>query len=222
MFGIIDLPSYILGVIVIVLAPGPNSVYVFALAAQHGARAAYLGILGVVVGDTILMALATIGAASLFKANPSVFVLIKYIGATYLAWIGVRLLYGAWYKWRQHRTHLAQTAAPPALSNIQLDGKRPFTKGLIIDLLNPEAILFFLSFFIQFINPAYPNPALSLAMLGIIFQITSVAYLSLLIFAGMWLANLFRQRRWLTASAESSAGALFIGFGLKLITENGL
>ena len=222
MFGITDLPSYILGVIVIVLAPGPNSVYVFALAAQHGAKAAFLGILGVVVGDTILMALATIGAASLFQTNPSLFVLIKYIGATYLAWIGVRLLYGTWYKWRQHRAHLGQTVVPPAtLSNIQLDGQRPFTKGLIIDLLNPEAILFFLSFFIQFINPAYPNPALSLAILGVIFQMTSVAYLSLLIFAGMWLANLFRQRRWLTASAESSAGALFIGFGLKLITENG-
>lgn len=212
MFGITDIWTYLLGVIFIVIVPGPNSLYVFSLGAQHGTRKAYWGILGVVVGDAILMLLAAGGTASLLHTNPSLFTLVKCVGAAYLAWIGIKLIYATWHKHKSHRTNSSETTLPP------IDGNKPFAKGLLIDLLNPEAIIFFISFFVQFVDPNYPNPTLSFLILGTIMQTASIAYLSLLAFAGVWLARLFRRRRWLTVSAEGGAGALFIGFGFKLMT----
>ncbi|MGB9149682.1 MAG: LysE family transporter, partial [Burkholderiales bacterium] len=92
MFGITDILTYTLGVIFIVLLPGPNSLYVLSVAAQRGVKQGYLGALGIFVGDTILMILSAAGVASLLKANSDLFNLIKYLGAAYLAWIGLNLL----------------------------------------------------------------------------------------------------------------------------------
>jgi leucine efflux protein len=210
MFGITDIWTYTWGVIFIVVVPGPNSLYVFSLAAQHGKRKAYFGILGVFVGDTILMLLAAAGTASLLHTHPNLFALIKCVGAAYLAWLGIKLIYATWHKFHQSDT--------PQTASQVVDATHPFSKGLLIDLLNPEAIIFFISFFAQFVDPHYSNSTLSFIILGTIMQTASMAYLSLLVFAGVWLAQLFHRKRWLTASAESGAGALFIGFGVKLMT----
>ena len=79
-----------------------------------------------------------------------------------------------------------------------------------------KAILFFVSFFVQFVDPAYAHPELSFLILGGIVQTCSGIYLSLLIFGGAGLARHFRARRRLSAAATGSVGGLFIGFGAKL------
>ena len=92
----------------------------------------------------------------------------------------------------------------------------PFRTALVISLMNPKAILFFVSFFIQFVSPGYAHPALSFLILGVVVQLCSMAYLSVLIFGGTWLADAFRRRPRLSATATGGVGALFIGFGVKL------
>ena len=92
----------------------------------------------------------------------------------------------------------------------------PFRTALLISLMNPKAILFYVSFFIQFVSPGYAHPALSFLILGVVVQLCSMAYLSVLIFGGTWLADTFRRRPRLSATATGGVGALFIGFGLKL------
>jgi leucine efflux protein len=207
--GITDLATFVLGTIFIVLLPGPNSLYVLSVAARRGVGAGYLGACGIFVGDFILMVLSATGAASLLRATPWLFLLIKSAGAIYLAWVGVSLLRAAWTMWR--RRHEAASDALP-----QRDQRRPFRTALMISLMNPKAILFFISFFIQFVDPAYPYPELSFALLGLIVQICSAAYLSLLIFAGARLAAGFRRHRRSSALATGSVGCLFLGFGGKL------
>lgn len=207
--GITDLATFVLGTIFIVLLPGPNSLYVLSVAARRGIGAGYLGACGIFVGDLILMVLSATGAASLLRATPWLFLLIKSAGAIYLAWVGVSLLRAAWTMWR--RRHEAASDALP-----QGDQRRPFRTALMISLMNPKAILFFISFFIQFVDPAYPYPELSFALLGLIVQICSAAYLSLLIFAGARLAAGFRRHRRSSALATGSVGCLFLGFGGKL------
>ncbi|MBU9650237.1 leucine efflux protein LeuE [Burkholderia multivorans] len=207
--GITDLWTYVFGVIFIILLPGPNSMYVLSLAAQRGVKAGYRAACGVFVGDTVLMVLSAAGVASLLKANPLLFSVVKYGGAAYLLYIGTGMLRGAWRKLR------ASTDAPGEAPRA-VDGDRPFRKALIVSLLNPKAILFFISFFIQFVDPAFPHPALSFAVLGAIAQCASFLYLSTLIFAGARLAAHFRRRRRLAAGAASSVGGLFIGFSVKL------
>ena len=207
--GITDIWTYVFGVIFIILLPGPNSMYVLSLAAQRGVKAGYRAACGVFLGDTVLMVLSAAGVASLLKANPLLFSVVKYGGAAYLLYIGTGMLRSAWQKLRA-RTD-APADVPPAV-----DGERPFRKALIVSLLNPKAILFFISFFIQFVDPAFPHPALSFVVLGAIAQCASFLYLSTLIFAGARLAEHFRRRRKLAAGAASSVGGLFIGFSVKL------
>lgn len=211
-FGITDFWTYALGTIFIVLLPGPNSMYVLSVAAQRGVRAGYKGACGVFVGDAILMVLSAAGVASLLKASPALFHVVKYVGAAYLGWIGFQMLRGAMRNWAKPADATAQAAAPVDRAS------NPFTKALVISLLNPKAILFFISFFIQFVDPQFAYPALSFAALGLVCQICSFAYLTTIIFVGARLADAFRRRRRLSAGMSSGVGAMFIGFGAKLAT----
>ena len=216
MLGITDLWTFLVGTVAIVLLPGPNSLFVLSTAAQRGVRAGYLAAAGVFLGDAVLMTLSAAGVASLLKAYPPLFMVIKYAGAVYLGYVGLGMLRRAWQRWRSRDESmrlLVDTADPTAATN-------PFRRATLISLLNPKAILFFISFFIQFVDPGYPYPALSFLALGTIVQITSVLYLSTLIFTGTYLAAQFRARHRLAAGLTSGIGALFLGFGLKLATAS--
>ncbi|WP_422648418.1 leucine efflux protein LeuE [Cupriavidus sp. H18C1] len=226
-FGITDFWTYLLGTIFIVLLPGPNSMYVLSVAAQRGVRAGYRGACGVFLGDAILMVLSAAGVASLLKASPGLFYVIKYIGAAYLAWIGFQMLRGALRSWTGHGKGAQAAAAEQGEGARQAQGQvqaqvtdptNPFRKALLISLLNPKAILFFVSFFIQFVDPQFAYPALSFAALGLVCQACSFAYLTAIIFVGAKLAEAFRRRRRLSAGMASGVGAMFIGFGAKLAT----
>ena len=207
--GITDLWTYVLGTIFIVLLPGPNSLYVLSLASRRGVSQGYRGACGIFLGDTILMLLSATGVASLLHANPALFTAAKFAGAAYLAWLGAGLLKSAWTGWRDR-------AATAQIAPAEKDATRPFHSALMISLVNPKAILFFVSFFIQFVDPGYPYPALSFLILGLICQIISATYLSLLIFGGARLAEQFKKRRHLSAATTGGVGVLFIGFGAKL------
>ncbi|HEX6969443.1 MAG TPA: leucine efflux protein LeuE [Micromonosporaceae bacterium] len=214
--GITDLWTFLLGTVAIVLLPGPNSLFVLSTAAQRGVRAGYLAASGVFLGDAVLMALSAAGVASLLKAYPPLFLVIKYAGAAYLGYLGLNMLRRAWRRWRSRdeaRPRLIDTAEPAQLRD-------PFRRAALISLLNPKAILFFVSFFIQFVDPAYPHPVVSFLVLGAIVQVTSALYLSMLIFTGTFLAAQLRTRRRLAAGLTTGVGALFLGFGLKLATAS--
>jgi leucine efflux protein len=207
-YGVTDLTTFVLGTIFIVLLPGPNSMYVTTVASRFGLAAGYRGAAGIFVGDLVLMTLAATGVASLFQANPVLFVGLKYAGAAYLVFLGLGLLRAAVARWRD--------TEEKAVSRADLGPGRPFQVALAISLMNPKAILFYVSFFIQFVSPTYDYPALSFFILGCVVQVCSMLYLSVLIFGGSFLAEAFRRRRKLSASATGGVGGLFIGFGAKL------
>ncbi|MEV5431513.1 leucine efflux protein LeuE [Streptomyces sp. NPDC052701] len=211
MFGVVDLPTYLAGLALIVLLPGPNSLYVLSVAARRGVRAGYRAAAGVWCGDTVLMTLSAAGVASLLQANALLFGIVKYAGAGYLTWLAIGMLRAAWGMWRTRGEKGAQDA--PAA---QASAERPFRRAFVISLFNPKAILFFVAFFVQFVDPGYAYPALSFVVLGAFAQLASFLYLSALILSGTRLAAAFRRRRRLSAGATSAAGALFLGFAVKL------
>lgn len=213
MLGITDIWTYVLGTIAIILLPGPNALYVLTTAAKRGVADGYRAASGVFAGDAVLMVLSAAGVASLMKAFPPLFMVIKYVGAAYLVWIGFGMIRGAVRRWRASGSVSAALETPVRLEN-------PFRKALVVSLLNPKAILFFISFFIQFVDPAYAYPALSFLVLGAIASVTSALYLTVLIFTGTFLAAQFRRRRKLSAGMTSAVGAVFLGFGLKLATAS--
>jgi leucine efflux protein len=98
--------------------------------------------------------------------------------------------------------------------------QRPFRRALVISLLNPKAILFLLSFFVQFIDPAYAQPEVPFLILSAILMTFSALYLSVLIVAGARLAQGFTRQKKLSAGLSSMVGALFLWFGVKLATAS--
>ncbi|RBQ15208.1 leucine efflux protein LeuE [Spongiactinospora rosea] len=217
--GITDIWTYVVGAFLVILLPGPNSVFVLTTAAQRGVRAGYRAACGVFLGDTVLMVLAAAGVASLLRSTPVLFAVVKYAGAGYLAWIGLAMVRSAWAAWRGRGGRGGRDGTAPE-GPVREPAHRPFAKAFAISLLNPKAILFFVSFFIQFVDPAYGTPALSFLVLGAICQFFSVLYLSMLIFSGTFLSAQFRRRRRLAAGLTAGVGAVFVAFGARLATSS--
>lgn len=212
MFGITDISAYIIGSIIIILLPGPNSLYCLSVAAAHGVRKGYRAVAGIFVGDSILMLVTVLGVGGLLKLYPVLFNAIKLIGGLYLLYLGIKLLMGAYQTF--YNRHLLADAkpklpAPPKDQNF-------FYRAMLLSLTNPKGILFFLSFFVQFVDPAYAHPFLSFFILAIILQILSVSYQSVMVFAGKNLSHKFSQSPRLIIVSMSLTGFIFIGFAINL------
>ncbi|MEW1633827.1 leucine efflux protein LeuE [Streptomyces sp. NPDC093801] len=214
MLGVTDLPTYFAAVVLIVLLPGPNSLYVLSVASRRGVRQGYKAACGVFTGDTVLMVLAAVGAGALLQASPVLFTAVKVLGAGYLGWLAVGMMRAAWAMWQARRTR--DEEPEPDGAEAAGAAERPYRRALLVSLLNPKAILFLLSFFVQFVDPGYAYPALSFLLLGTVSQLVSLVYLSTLIFTGTRLSAAFRRRKRLSAGATSAAGVIFLGFAAKL------
>jgi leucine efflux protein len=216
-YGVTDLWTYVIGAFGIILLPGPNSLYVLSVATARGVKAGYQGAFGVFLGDTILLIFTALGAASLLRSNPALFMVVKYVGAAYLAWVGLNLVWAALPKWRGRQV---DEVATPQTTQSPANLQQPFKRALVISLLNPKAILFLLSFFVQFIDPGYDTPAVPFLILSAIIVVFSALYLSALIFLGARMAQAFRARKRLSATLSSAVGGLFLWFGTKLATAS--
>lgn len=221
-YGVTDLWTYVIGAFGIILLPGPNSLYVLSVATARGVRAGYQGAFGVFVGDTVLLICTALGAASLLRTHPALFLVVKYAGAAYLFWVGLNLLRGALtgLRAREDAVQVTVSASAPAAAATAAHLQQPFRRALVISLLNPKAILFLLSFFVQFIEPTYAQPEVPFLILSAILMSFSAAYLTALIFAGARLAQTFRQRKRLSSGLSSLVGGLFVWFGTKLATAS--
>ena len=214
-WGVLNYVTYFVGTIFIILLPGPNSLYVLALSARQGARLGWSALLGILVGDSLLMLATALGAVSILITYPALFMIIKYAGAAYLVYIGYNLIKGAISTWRN-------AGGDDLQSSINKDkGKRTtsikaFKKSLLVSLLNPKAILFFLSFFVQFVDPNYPQPAVPFLILALTLQIMSFTYLVILVYAGHRLAESFRKRKKVSSISAGGVGVGFVGFAVKL------
>ena len=94
--GVIDYPTFLVASLLIVLCPGPNSLYVLRTSVSDGARVGFAGVCGVWLGDMILLLAVYLGVAALIIANPTVFFALKCAGAAYLTWLAFRILAGLW------------------------------------------------------------------------------------------------------------------------------
>jgi leucine efflux protein len=203
MLGITDIWAYLLGTVLIILVPGPNSLFALTTAATRGRKAGFAAAAGIVVGDMILMLAAVLGVASLMKTHPVAFDIVRYLGAGYLVWIGIKSL-------------LPSNTPEQATNTVQANTKRAFRSALGISLINVKAILFFMAFFPQFVDPSYPHVWHSFAALGLIVQLVSISYLTTLILAGSALSRRLSGVAWLKTILNKLIGTLFVSFGLRL------
>lgn len=211
-FGVINYLTYVLGAVLIILLPGPNSLYVLSLAAKQGKRSGWAAVAGVFIGDSLLILATALGAITLLTAYPAIFMVIKYAGAAYLIYIGVNLIGGAIKTWRQ----VDDESINSVNKVVKASSGKAFRKALLVSILNPKAILFLLSFFLQFVDPQYPQPVIPFFILAVTLQSFSLLYLAVLIYAGSVLATAFQKRQKITAISGGGVGAAFVMFAIKL------
>ncbi|WP_331281434.1 LysE family transporter [Streptacidiphilus albus] len=114
MFGVINYGTYALGALLIVLVPGPNSMYVLSVGARKGIRTGFRAACGVLVGDSTLIVLTSLGASSLLRTSPLVFDAVKLLGAGYLLFLGYGMLTSARSLWRDRHAATDAPDAPPS------------------------------------------------------------------------------------------------------------
>ncbi len=206
--GVLNIWTFLAGLIMIILVPGPNSMYVLKVGSSYGIQRGYHAALGVLIGDAFLILLAYLGVASLIQTSPVLYMIIRYLGAAYLLYLGCHLIYDYWFK----RADLQQ--------EVKIKKENVFRKSLTLSLTNPKAILFYVSFFIQFIDYNYEHTWISYLTLATILEVMSITYLSMLIFLGNHLTQLFRQHYTLSKLGNSLLGLFFMGFAARLAAIN--
>ncbi|MBN9069229.1 MAG: LysE family translocator [Rhizobiales bacterium] len=144
--------AYLLATIVIVMVPGPTVTLVVASGMRHGARAALLNVAGTLAGVALVFAVVGVGLASVLAAMGNWFDYIRFIGAAYLVWIGLQMLFA--------HGRVEEGAAPSA------PRMGFFVQGLLVAISNPKTLFFFGAFIPQFIDPAGSYP-LQIAIMGI-------------------------------------------------------
>ncbi|TEW48268.1 leucine efflux protein LeuE [Psychromonas algicola] len=213
--GVLNYLTYFIGAVFVILLPGPNSLYVLALAARQGAQVGWSAVVGVLLGDSILILATALGAVTVINTYPAIFSVIKYLGAAYLIYIGYNLIRDAINSWRSSSQE-GEQQLQNSLKIKKTTGTKAFKKALLVSLLNPKAILFFLSFFAQFVDPNYPQPAIPFLILALTIQSLSFIYLTVLIYAGQRLAESFRKRKKVSSISAGGVGIGFVGFAVKL------
>lgn len=200
MLGITDYGAFCAAIVLFLALPGPGTFALLTSTSKGGYRAGAAATLGLIVGDQVLLWLAVGGVAALLAAHPAAFKGVQYLGAAYLAWMGLRLIW----------------AQPGSASPIRIEPRHYTRQALLITVLNPKAIVFYMAFFPLFIDPATHRGAVTFAtMAATIAAITAVYCLVLCAFADA-VAVRMRAHRRLARALERLAGVCLVAFGIRL------
>lgn len=196
--------AFCLAVTVLVLLPGPIVTLVIANSLSHGSRTGLATVAGASIGNALLLAATAIGLVTVFSLLSEVFEVVRWFGATYLIWLGLKA-------WRAHSGKLSEAIAPPAPRSAQAVG----LQGFLIAVTNPKAIVFYIAFLPQFVDPHLPAGPQLVAMSGAMIAIALVTDTTYALLAG-------RIRGWFTSPGRRRlqgriTGTLLIGTGCTLL-----
>lgn len=204
--GIQHFGAFLLACLALNLTPGLDTFYILARSGREGARvglAAALGINAGCVGHTLA---AVLGLSAILMASAAAFTALKYLGAAYLVWIGLRMLLAR---------HTARTPAPTRGSGQAV----AFRQGLLTNLLNPKVALFYLAFLPQFVQWQAPHPQAGLLVLGLSFIGTGLSWSLVLALLGGRIHRLLHERPRLGAWLDRLCGTVLLGFGVRLALQ---
>ena len=216
--GIDNLGLFVAAGILLNLTPGPDVLFIVTHALKNGWRTGAVAALGITAGCFVHIVAAALGVSALMAASSTAFMLLKWLGAAYLVYVGWTLL-GLGKP--RNTPELVATGAITTRATGQNHLKNVFVNGFWTNALNPKVALFFLAFLPQFIAPAAEHKTLAFLLLGLVFNFNglwvNLGYAALAAAVSQRFAALQQGMAWL----QRAAGVMFIGFGLKLaLTDN--
>jgi len=205
-FGIHDFGLFVVAGILLNLTPGPDTVYILGRSIAQGRRAGIASAFGISVGSIFHTCAAALGLSAILSTSAIAFGTIKLIGATYLIFLGIKMIL-------DRRKQLSLPSNFRRRTTIAA-----FRQGILTNTLNPKVALFFLAFLPQFIDPASSAKVAAFILLGLTFVTTGTIWcLVLAWFAGIFSERL-RQSETVSQWLNRTAGALFVFLGVRLAT----
>ncbi|WP_321813782.1 MULTISPECIES: LysE family translocator [unclassified Paraburkholderia] len=213
MFGITHFGFFLAAVFLLNVTPGPDTAYIVGRSVAQGRSAGLVSALGISAGCCVHTLACAFGLTALLAASATAFTVIKLVGACYLVYLGVRLIFTK----QTQATSAAPTSAAVASQSRPL--RQLFLSGFWTNVLNPKVVLFFVSFFPQFVNVTSSHKTLAFLTLGAAFVAMSTVWSCFV----AWVAGSVTQRvsgkpgikKWL----DRTVGSAFVGLGLKLATS---
>lgn len=198
--GVADYGAFVVAIIVFLLIPGPGNIALITSTSKGGIPGGLGATLGIIAGDQVLLWAAVAGVSAVMSTYPTAFHIVQWSGAVYLAWLGIKML-------------LIQPGDAPIL---QIKPRHYLRQAMVITLLNPKAIVFYMAFFPLFVDPAthqglktFGVMAATIAVLTFLYGLTSVLITH-------YMAERIRANPKISAFLNKAAGVFLIGFGLKL------
>lgn len=198
--GVADYGAFVIAIILFLLIPGPGNLALITSTGKGGIRGGLGATLGVIAGDQVLLWAAVAGVSALMLAYPAAFHAVQWLGAAYLAWMGLKML-------------RARSGDAPILS---IKAGHYFRQGLLITLLNPKAIVFYLAFFPLFVDPARHQGLKTFAMMAATIATLTFLYGLTSVLLTFYLAEKIRANPKISGFMNKAAGIFLIAFGIKL------
>lgn len=207
MIDLATLGTFIVVLIGLFLIPGPAVLLTATRTVQGGPKDGIMAALGIATGDLIHTLFAAIGLSAILMTSAFAFQFVKYAGAAYLIYLGIRAL--------------LEKSSDPQLPKVQaLSPFKSFVQAIVTEVLNPKTALFFLAFLPQFVHPERGTSVIQFLILGLIFVILGTLYTVGIALSIRQLGRLVSKVSWLGRWSGKMIGAIYIGLGLKVAMQN--
>ena len=198
--GVADYGAFVIAILVFLLIPGPGNLALITSTSKGGIPGGLGATFGVIAGDQVLLWAAVAGVSAVMAAYPTAFHIVQWAGAVYLAWLGIKML-------------MAKPGDAPIL---QIKPRHYFRQALLITLLNPKAIVFYMAFFPLFVDPAKHQGLLTFGVMAATIAVLTFLYGLTVVLLTYFLAEKLRANPMVSRVLEKLAGVFLIGFGIKL------
>lgn len=204
MFGIADYGAFVIAIIVFLLVPGPGNLALITSTGKGGIRGGLAATWGVILGDQVLIWMAVAGVAALLATYPAAFRVVQWLGAVYLAWLGLRM----WFM---------RAGDKPVL---HIRTGQYLRQAFLITLLNPKAIVFYMAFFPLFVDPVRHQGVLTFGVMAATVAVLAFVYGLTMTLMTHFLAARMRANPVVSSVLNKLAGLFLVGFGIKLAVAN--
>ncbi|WP_332778334.1 LysE family transporter [Polaromonas sp.] len=198
--GVADYGAFVFAIIIFLLIPGPGNLALITSTSKGGIAGGLGATLGVIAGDQVLLWAAVAGVSAVMAAYPTAFSAVQWLGAAYLAWLGIKML-------------IAKPGDAPIL---QIRPRHYFRQAVLITLLNPKAIVFYMAFFPLFVDPAQHQGLKTFGVMAATIAFLTFLYGLVAVLLTHFLAERIKANPQISSALGKLAGVFLVGFGIKL------
>ncbi len=190
--------------VLVCIVPGPDMLYIISRSTGQGRSAGVVSCLGIATGGLLQTTAVALGISGVFLVVPIAYDIIKYVGAAYLVYLGIRFI-------------LSREEMQASLRDGKVDFRKAFFQGSLTTLLNPKVALFYVAFLPQFVDPTRGHVPLQLLILGLLFNITSLAVDTSVALLASLLGTRLKRRLRAAKLIHLLAGSVLVGLGVRLV-----